>query len=380
MTNKEVNPLGPIGREIAVLDRHLIEVLTARMQAAQVVEHIKAVLGNQQPIFRADVEDRRIEEIRQYAIARGINPHFAETVLYTIINESCKIQMIQREDGGTYLHSVNDLSYSQLKSNLLELTRLIAPSYDDRYAELFPATRIYLEFEMNVIRSVIDDLDDNHRGQVLDIGCATGAASRIVAESFERVVGVDISPDMINIAKAKFASDDRYEFVVGDVEDPSFWQSHEDKSFDMVIMTLGTGGDLLNLSMVLGQIHRVLKNGGRFVFSFYHTNSLMKGYSKIPWLTSLAATIDQDRGCIDVHYKDQIFSLFAKSYLPEEIEELIRGNWVITDSWTCPTMSAVVPSSVLEDPASFSYFRETDHYLAPESNRGAYLLIAGRKS
>jgi ubiquinone/menaquinone biosynthesis C-methylase UbiE/chorismate mutase len=375
------NPLSKIGQDIKVIDMHIIEAMAARMQAAREVEHIKAVRSDNQPIYRESVENDRITFIREYASSRGINPHFAEAILYAVINESCKIQMIQRENHGTYLHSVNDLTYEELKSNLLMLTSIVASTYDNGYAGSFPATRIYLDFESKVINYTIDLLEDNIADRrFLDIGCATGVTSSLVSDKFSHLVGVDISADMIEIAKNKFSGDSRFEFIAADVEGTDFWDKQESKSYDMVTMTLGTGGDLKNISTVLAQLHRVLKNGGRFVFSFYNTNSIMKGYSKIPWLGSLAGSIDHERGCIDVHHKEQIYSLYAKSYTPEEVDELICGNWVITDSWSCPTISPVVPSSVLENISSYEYFQDLDFKLAPESNLGSYLLVAGRKS
>ncbi|SEQ85409.1 Methyltransferase domain-containing protein [Streptomyces sp. yr375] len=54
---------------------------------------------------------------------------------------------------------------------------------------------------------------------VLDLGCGTGTLSLLVAEQGHRVTGVDLSPPMIDLARAKLAGHDAV-FLLGDAAAP----------------------------------------------------------------------------------------------------------------------------------------------------------------
>ncbi|MFJ4471480.1 class I SAM-dependent methyltransferase [Streptomyces sp. NPDC089424] len=55
--------------------------------------------------------------------------------------------------------------------------------------------------------------------EVLDLGCGTGSLSLLAAEQGHRVTGVDLSPAMVDLARAKLAGRDAV-FLVGDAAAP----------------------------------------------------------------------------------------------------------------------------------------------------------------
>jgi ubiquinone/menaquinone biosynthesis C-methylase UbiE len=55
-----------------------------------------------------------------------------------------------------------------------------------------------------------------HCMEALDIGCGTGAFSRLLAQRSERVLGLDLSPRMIEIARERSRATPNVEYVVGD--------------------------------------------------------------------------------------------------------------------------------------------------------------------
>ena len=57
----------------------------------------------------------------------------------------------------------------------------------------------------------------NPSGEALDVGCGTGTFSRRLAERFERVVGVDLSPEMIRLARTRSTDRPNVEYHVADV-------------------------------------------------------------------------------------------------------------------------------------------------------------------
>lgn len=98
---------------------------------------------------------------------------------------------------------------------------------------------------------------------VLDAGCGTGYLSQMLRDRGARVVGVDLSPRMIEIARAR---DPDIEFRVGSCTD---LVPFEDGQFDLLIANYVLM-DTPCLEATLGAFSRVLKPGGAAVLVFSH--------------------------------------------------------------------------------------------------------------
>ena len=96
-------------------------------------------------------------------------------------------------------------------------------------------------------------------GRVLDIGCGTGEFSRLLAARAESVVAIDLSPQMVRLARERSKLYPNIEFVNGDVLTFQFPENH----FDCVA-TLTTLHHLPT-ETVLRMVRRSLKPGGLFV-------------------------------------------------------------------------------------------------------------------
>ncbi|MGW0331991.1 class I SAM-dependent methyltransferase [Streptomyces sp. NPDC003011] len=94
---------------------------------------------------------------------------------------------------------------------------------------------------------------------VLDLGCGTGSLSLLAAEQGHRVTGVDRSPAMVGLARAKLAGRDAV-FLVGDAVDPPVGEER----FDAVLVrhVLWT---LPDPGRVLRHWRGFLRPGGRLV-------------------------------------------------------------------------------------------------------------------
>jgi len=100
--------------------------------------------------------------------------------------------------------------------------------------------------------------------EVLELGCGTGTTALIHAPFVKHITGIDISGNMIEIARAKAES--------GKVKNVTFQQSSVDSletpdaSYDIVM-----GHSILHLlenkEAVISRVHRMLKPGGVFVSS-----------------------------------------------------------------------------------------------------------------
>ena len=118
-----------------------------------------------------------------------------------------------------------------------------------------------LAYRLGLIRRNYEARKD---GILLEIGCGTGIHLANLAGDFARVIGTDISPKMIRVAREKlheWPSCERIELRVDPAEELS---TVEDTSVD-VALCVGALEHMLEKAKVLRQVERVLKQGGLFV-------------------------------------------------------------------------------------------------------------------
>jgi 2-polyprenyl-6-hydroxyphenyl methylase/3-demethylubiquinone-9 3-methyltransferase len=120
---------------------------------------------------------------------------------------------------------------------------------------------------------------------LLDLGCGPGVHLFPLAPAFRRVIGVDLSPRMIDVAAriaANQALDTRIELHAADA---ARLDCIERGSVDVVLCT-GAIEHMRDHAAVLGEVARVLKSGGRFVcltvnaaHYWYHSIAPLMGYA-----------------------------------------------------------------------------------------------------
>jgi len=122
----------------------------------------------------------------------------------------------------------------------------IEKQFDPFYKEIISTTESY--FDANDV--------------VLDFGCATGTKALTFAKSVKQIYGLDISPQMIQIAaeKANEMNIKNAEFASGTIFDQNFSAIKFDKITAFSIIHL-----LDNIEDVINKIHEMLKPGGIFI-------------------------------------------------------------------------------------------------------------------
>ena len=119
-----------------------------------------------------------------------------------------------------------------------------------------------------VIDPALFEILGNVRGQkILDAGCGTGYLARLLAGAGASVDGVDVSTKQLEAAEAdqkQSKLDIRYHR--GDLADLGMFR---DATFDIVVSNIVLQ-DVRRLSDAVKEIFRVLRPGGRFVFSITH--------------------------------------------------------------------------------------------------------------
>jgi len=110
---------------------------------------------------------------------------------------------------------------------------------------------------------------------VLDYGCATGSIALEMAGIAKEVRGIDISSNMIEIARRK--ADERNLKNIGFTRATIFDESLRQESFD-VILSLSVLHLVENPTQVMGRINQLLKPGGVFISA---TPCLGRKYSSV---------------------------------------------------------------------------------------------------
>ena len=97
------------------------------------------------------------------------------------------------------------------------------------------------------------------RQAALDIGCGTGEFSRLLSKRFERVIALDLSANMIEVAKQRSRQFSNIDFQVADV---MHWEPTAEQ-FD-VIVSIATLHHL-PVESLLPNLQVALKPGGRLI-------------------------------------------------------------------------------------------------------------------
>lgn len=150
----------------------------------------------------------------------------------------------------------------------------VAEKYDERMGDEGDTnTKIYVN------PAILEILGNLRNKNILDLACGQGYFSKILADKGARVLGVDISEKLINIAKNKYENDN-VKFLVRDAADLKGIPSNQ---FEAVISNMAFH-DIKDLSRTIDEIARVIQISGKLVFSIPH-----------PW-THMGKAVKEGRG------------------------------------------------------------------------------------
>lgn len=177
----------------------------------------------------------------------------------------------------------------------------------------WPITRPALEM-MRIAR------DEN----VIDVGCGAGWLSRILARGVPegRVVGMDISDEMIHRAREASVEFENLVFVVGAVDDipwePNFFQK---------AISVESSYYWPDPAKGLREIHRVLGEGGSgwIVINYYRDNPHCHQWGEMLKIPTHLLSADEWAGL----FRDAGFSQVAHQRIPDPTPnpEVYSGRW-----------------------------------------------------
>ena len=133
-------------------------------------------------------------------------------------------------------------------------------------------------YQKNVILPNLIRLLNVTRGEnILDLACGQGYFSAEIAGRGARVIGCDISPELIKIAQSKPAKN--LEYKICSAEDLGIFS---DKTMDKIVVVLAIQ-NIENVNAVFRECRRVLKRGGEFHLVLNHPSYRIPGGSEWGW-------------------------------------------------------------------------------------------------
>ncbi len=108
---------------------------------------------------------------------------------------------------------------------------------------------------------------------VLDLGCGTGRHSVALIEAGASVVGLDLTPEMVDLARLKFEPHHDIRWILHALPAPL---PFADQTFDLVVMGL-VAEHIIDLPGAMAEIARVAKPGGRVLLSNLHPDRTAEG-------------------------------------------------------------------------------------------------------
>lgn len=264
---------------------------------------------------------------------------------------------------------------SEIKNSVREVYEFIAAEYDDRIPGVTPADERFTESEMAFVLSKVRPSD-----RILDMGCGTGRFTVPMATIANQVVGLDLTPAMLEQARRNAdKAGVTPELQQGDMCDLPF----PDESFDLVTSMLA----LMHIPptdrpRVFSEVSRVLRPGGRAVFGV--KNGVFEQMSGVDRFASVDITDVAEKNLVFTQTRDGKDRVAAwHSFTPEDLNGLfatagmipvqLRGN---------STLSVWIADALLADPGVAGTIRALESVLcdtAPFNRLGYHLLIEAIK-
>lgn len=162
---------------------------------------------------------------------------------------------------------------------------------------------------------------------VLELAAGTGRVTRHLRERLPasvKLVASDLSPDMLEIAKGKFAASENIDWAIGDMQNLPF----EQNTFDLVVCQYGIMFPT-DKQRVFDEVHRVLKPGGVFLFSTWEKTDRVPIFKLIfnDHVVPFFADEDPTRFFVpfSLHDRDQLKTFLTTSgFTHEKIEKVTR--------------------------------------------------------
>ncbi len=167
----------------------------------------------------------------------------------------------------------------------------MARYYDAVYANI-------VDYRSNA--SYIEKIFQNHRGEapksILDVACGTGNYTFVFADRGYDATGVDLSEEMLQVAREKTVGKDNPRFLKMDMR-----RLQLVSRYDAATVLFGGFGYLFgegDVGLFLGSIARHLNSGGLLVFEFWQNSAVLPAATGASGLKSWDRAEDDNQSII----------------------------------------------------------------------------------
>lgn len=155
-----------------------------------------------------------------------------------------------------------------------------------------------------MLSSAVRALSPPAQMDILDLGCGTGLCGECLRDLARRMVGVDLAPKMLELARRRGCYSE-----LAEAEVVQYLAAQAPASFDLVV-----AADVLiyigDIAPLMREVARVLRAGGRFAFSIEQPSQACEGYrleqsgryaQSLAYVRGLARGLDlAERSCREV--------------------------------------------------------------------------------
>lgn len=193
----------------------------------------------------------------------------------------------------------NNENYKKSKDFWLDEPYKFSSLYKTKNLFLLP-NKIFLHKRIEKIKKYIDK---NLNFTVLDIGCGSGEFTSILKDYYGKVIGMDVSDKMIEIAKKNYVNRNII-FTKNECTNTQL----SDNSIDY-IFALGLFDYIENIENVLNEFKRILKHKGKILITIPKNPSI---FFVFRWLTGIRYKIFDAPPIVNAVNRSEL-ELFCKS-------------------------------------------------------------------
>jgi SAM-dependent methyltransferase len=181
----------------------------------------------------------------------------------------------------------------------------VDPNWFDGYFEAEWLDEIALNIDdertKREVDFVVDKLERGEGAALLDVACGHGRHSLELARRGFRVVGVDLSPRSLEIAREAAQREQLdVDFVQLDARELSF-DGEFDAAINLFTSALGYFDDEADNQRVVDGVARALRHGGTFLVDTINLLSLARGFEPLRWEEFDSGTVMVERRRFDFH-------------------------------------------------------------------------------
>lgn len=166
--------------------------------------------------------------------------------------------------------------------NVKEFFNSIAPRWD--------AAETHTEHDL---RPFVDLCDIRPTDKVLDLGCGTGIISRLLAEKGQTVTGLDVSDEMIALAKIKYADRADIRFICADFYD------FDGGKFDYAVV-FNAYPHFCDRQKFVAKLYDVLTdNGGFAIMHNIGRQTLAAHHKNVSEISRTLLPVEQEKRCFE---------------------------------------------------------------------------------